>query len=145
MSKLLVEEIEGVPVYFNITTPVAKFYRGKSVVFKSKDHYYYVKENPGNIKLSSEKMVNSLDLINEVEDLTEFFSVPEKLFTEIVFKGCKLMVLLKGPDLPYIKADLIHEGNYDDPIRFIGYMKANERDKDYIFRTTQAILVKNAD
>tara|TARA_B100000579_G_scaffold431498_1_gene446644 strand:- start:1249 stop:1710 length:462 start_codon:yes stop_codon:yes gene_type:complete len=149
MSELLIEEINGIPVYFTETKPVKKFFNGRHVVFHDKKNnvYYYVREKPGHVKTGN-KYSGMYDMKHEVPELTEYFSVTEDIFSGTVLNGDKLMILIKGPEVNYIKALLLEETkdpetNWDREEQFIGFVTPKESSKRmYMFKTSAAKLVK---
>ena len=156
MSELLAEEINGVSIFFKQTKPVEKFFIGRHVVFQEKDTevFYYVREKPGHIKTDG-KFSSIYETVNEVPELTEYFSVIEEIFKDIVLKGEKLMILIKGPEIDYVKAMLLEADDdpsksWDHPDKFIGFVTPRGREgrplsKSYMFKTSAATLIKNND
>ena len=144
MSNLLIDNIDGIPIYFKETKPVKKFFNGRHVVFQDKETkvYYYVREKPGHVKTGS-KYSSMYDMKQEVPELTEYFSVTEEIFSGTVLKGDRLMVLIKGPEVDYIKAMLLEKDGWDDLDKFIGFVQPKESSKrSYMFKTAAAKLVK---
>jgi hypothetical protein len=147
MTKLLVEEIQGIPIYFKESKPVKQFFVGRHVVFQNKETkvYYYVREKPGHVKTGT-KFSSIYEMVNEVPELTEYFSITEEIFSGTVLKGEKLMILIKGPEINYIKAMLLEKDSWDDENSFIGFVTPKgSTQKSYMFKTSEAILIKTDD
>jgi hypothetical protein len=152
MSNLLISEIDGIPIYFKETKPVKELFAGRHVVFlddKTKV-FYYVREKPGHIKTGT-KFASIYTMVNEAPELTEYFSVTEEIFSATVLRGNQLMVLIKGPEVNYIKAMLLQttadpQKSWDHPDKFIGFVTPKDSVKrSYMFKTSEAILVKSDD
>ena len=150
MTDLLISKIDEIPIYFGMEKPEKEFYYGRHVVFYNEDLnvYYYVREKPGNVKTQT-KFASIYKIQNEVPELTEYFSVTEEIISGTVLQGAKLMILIKGPEINYIKAMLLGEDNWKDEDLYIGTVQPRNMtgpmSKSHMFKTSKAILVKKND